>query len=223
MACIAGIHGNPLCAAKNRYSYEDNGTALREMRDSIADVRHEVNNHEEEIRIVEEKIKNQETALDALHDQISSSMQTSRDLIKDTSSNLEERLNSLETSVKAITSDLKQFKTFANDLSSALNQNKQKISDLQKNADLQAQNSANLQHALQSLLEAFGKDDLLVDTKSNVEPVSNTTYKVKSGDSLEKIARAHQTTVKIIKELNKNQIRNDKIIIGQTLKLPENK
>lgn len=49
---------------------------------------------------------------------------------------------------------------------------------------------------------------------------SEILYKVKEGDSLEKIARAHQTSVKAIKELN--NLANDKIIVGKTLKIPQN-
>lgn len=42
--------------------------------------------------------------------------------------------------------------------------------------------------------------------------------KVKKGDSLDKIAKVNNTSVKAIKELN--QLKNDKLSIGQTLKMP---
>ena len=44
-------------------------------------------------------------------------------------------------------------------------------------------------------------------------------YRVKAGDSLEKIAKQNQTTIKKLKEAN--QLANDQIIVGQKLKLPE--
>jgi LysM repeat protein len=44
------------------------------------------------------------------------------------------------------------------------------------------------------------------------------TYKVKSGDTLMKIARSHGTTVKAIKALN--GLKTDQIKVGQVLKLP---
>lgn len=45
--------------------------------------------------------------------------------------------------------------------------------------------------------------------------------KVKKGDSLDKIAKANKTTVKAIREAN--QLKNDKLQIGQTLKIPTKK
>jgi len=52
--------------------------------------------------------------------------------------------------------------------------------------------------------------------------VSNTTaassYKVKAGDTLSKIARAHGTTVSAIKSTNK--LSTDSLSIGQSLKIP---
>jgi peptidoglycan endopeptidase LytE len=44
-------------------------------------------------------------------------------------------------------------------------------------------------------------------------------YTVKSGDSLEKIARAHKTTVEKIKKYN--QFDQDLIVVGQILKIPQ--
>ena len=48
---------------------------------------------------------------------------------------------------------------------------------------------------------------------------SGSSYRVKNGDSLEKIARTHQTTVQAIKDLN--GLTSDKIVVGKLLKIPE--
>lgn len=48
---------------------------------------------------------------------------------------------------------------------------------------------------------------------------SSTTYVVKSGDTLTRIARSHHTTVKAIKSLNK--LTTDRIAVGLKLKLPQ--
>jgi len=65
-----------------------------------------------------------------------------------------------------------------------------------------------LQGALQSVLGAL-------DVK--VTP-SETFYKVKNGDSLEKIAKNHHTTIQALKVAN--QLSNDRIVVGQTLQIP---
>jgi LysM repeat protein len=48
--------------------------------------------------------------------------------------------------------------------------------------------------------------------------ISSSSYKVKAGDTLEKIARRIQCTAEEIRHLN--QLQNDKIVVGQDLKVP---
>lgn len=55
-------------------------------------------------------------------------------------------------------------------------------------------------------------------TKS-VVPKPELVYVVKRGDTLSQIARHHQTTVKAIKLAN--DLKNDTIFVGHTLKLPQ--
>jgi LysM repeat protein len=47
---------------------------------------------------------------------------------------------------------------------------------------------------------------------------SSKTYKVVSGDSLEKIARLHHTTVPALKQVN--HLSSDRIVVGQELQIP---
>jgi LysM repeat protein len=67
------------------------------------------------------------------------------------------------------------------------------------------------------------KLDALSRLKGNIETLakvlkSDKTYKVRSGDSLEKIAKMHQTDVATLKKLN--DLANDRIVVDQELKLP---
>jgi len=55
-------------------------------------------------------------------------------------------------------------------------------------------------------------------SKNYAAPSTTTTYQVKSGDSLEKIARKHNIPVEALKR--ENQLSSDKIFIGQELKIP---
>jgi LysM repeat protein len=52
---------------------------------------------------------------------------------------------------------------------------------------------------------------------NSLEKTDSQTYKVKPGDSLEKIARLHKTTVSYLKEIN--NLSSNKIMIGQELKI----
>jgi peptidoglycan endopeptidase LytE len=69
---------------------------------------------------------------------------------------------------------------------------------------------ASLQSAMKSLVALLQAEESSAATE--------TTYQVKSGDSLEKIAAQNGTSVKVLKELN--ALPSDRIKIGQKLKLP---
>ena len=58
-------------------------------------------------------------------------------------------------------------------------------------------------------------------TASAAKAKARGQYVVKSGDSLGRIARAHHTTVSAIKSAN--GLTSDRIVAGQTLKLPESR
>lgn len=224
LACIFSC--GELSAVRNRYYDDENATVVKEMRDSLDDIRHEVNNHESEIRIYDEKLKNLENIIDGVRDQLMMSSQAHKEQLKGNSNNLETKITSIETTIKGLVADLRQFKTHANDSSVALTQYKQKISELEKIVEQQNQNLDHLHAAMRSLTEALViKESPPPPSKSNVAVVAPAdatppgTYRVKAGDSLEKIARNNQTTVAVIKDLN--GLNHDRIVIGQVLKIPE--
>lgn len=200
-----------LTGAPRRYQDDDMSTTLREMRDSIDVIRHEVNNHETEIRMVEERANNQEATIASLRQQVLDANQANKELVKGNVSTTDGKVSSLESTNKGIVADITQLRTHANETATVLTQSKQRISELEKLVEAQNRNIDNLQAALKSVMEALG-------SQSNTAVASDKMYRVKNGDSLEKIARANNTTVKAIKELN--QLANDKIIVGQTLQLP---
>ena len=53
---------------------------------------------------------------------------------------------------------------------------------------------------------------------ASTSPKAELVYVIKPGDTLTRIARNHQTTVKAIKSIN--GLENDTIVVGNTLKLP---
>lgn len=203
-------------AAVRRYSAdEDNLTALREMRDSIDSMRHEVNNHETEIRMYGESVTNQEATLSSLRQQIQEATQFNKDQIKGSSVALEVKIAHLEAVNKSLMADMSQLKNHANEFADSLTQYKQKINELEKIIILQNHNIDNIQEAIRALVDALQ----LKDSKNLIAPEgSSKVYRIKPGDSLEKIARSNNTTVKALKEIN--NLASDRIIVGQTIQLP---
>lgn len=208
-------------AAPKRYSYdEENNTLLREMRDSLDEMKHEVANHESEIRVFEEKLASTESIIDGLRQQQTDAAQANKELLKGSSANLETRIISLETTTKGLVADLRQLKTHANDTAEVLGQYKKQLAEMERLVQNQNQNIDNLQTAVRSLIDAMQVKTATEKPSQQPERMVDGTkiYRVKAGDSLEKIARNNQTTIQALKELN--GLSNDRIIVGQAIKLP---
>lgn len=130
---------------------------------------------------------------------------------------MEEKLISLESQTKGQSNDLRQLKNHSNESVSVVAQCKQRIAELEKMVEAQNQNIEQIQSAIQMLLEAL---QVKAPLTSRVESESNPkSYRVKSGDSLEKIAKVHNVKIQDLKELN--GLNRDRIIVGQLLKLPD--
>lgn len=211
------IYATTLLAAPRSYQYDsDTATILRETRDTIEMLRHEISNHETEMRMMSERIDNQEATIASLRQQILDTNQANKELVRGTISNIDTKMNSLEAANKGLITDMQQLKNHANDSTNVLTQYKQDLIELKKINANNIKNVDNLQNAMKSLTEALQADgEPAKETASNGD---SKTYRIKNGDNLEKIARAHHTTVKAIKEVN--NLTNDRIIVGQKLLIP---
>jgi LysM repeat protein len=197
------------------YYDQDQATSNRETKDSVDMLRHQLNNQEAEIRTFEQKLESLDAILDTLRDQLKESSQNHKEMVKGSSSTLEGKIATLETTAKTLTQDLKQLHSHANESSQALAAFKDKLQEIEKRQTAQNKNIDNLQSAVQSILEAL-------QIKSDPAPTQSAggkTYKIKNGDTLEKIAKAHNTTIQALKEIN--GMNSDKIVVGKTLKIPD--
>lgn len=205
-------------------SGEDLTSILRQLKDGLANLKHEIRTHESEIRIFENKLQSQESTLEDLQQRLTEDLQSQQDFAKASHANLEgktealdQSIRNLETVVKGLTADLRQMKTQANDSVTILGQYKEKISELENFLHTQNQHMQNVEAALQSMMEVWQAKEAAREI-ANKTSEGIKTYKVQAGDSLEKIARLHKISVQALREIN--QLSNDRIIIGQTLKIP---
>lgn len=203
-------------AQQNRYAYnQDNSATLRDIQDRVDALRHEIENHETEIKMFQERVDNQESTVSSLRQQILDTNQANKELVKGNTTNVDGRIAALETANKGFIADLQKFKTHANDSSTALAQQKERIAELEKIITAQNQNIERLQSAVRLMTEAL---QVQVKDTSVAEVGGDKIYKVKPGDSLEKIARAHGTSTKALKDAN--NLSSDRIVVGQSLQLP---
>jgi LysM repeat protein len=196
----------------------ENAAGLRNMRTTLEELRHSLNNQETEFRGFEEKLANMESMIDTMRDQLGETSRAHKEQIKGNAQSLESKIAALETSSKGIIADLKQLKAHANESAASLAQLMQKCTELGKASARQDQDIDNLQAALRSIVEALG-----VGKESPKTATSENSYRVKSGDTLEKIAHLHGTTVRVLKELNNIPDGKDKIVVGKQLLMPEKK
>lgn len=235
--CAGFLIALPLNAAPTQpprtgqYYQDPNATVIKEMYHSIEDMRHEISNHEAEIRMFDEKLTNLDSIIDSVRDQLSDSGKFYKEQLKNNFAEMDSKIASLDATSKGLVGDMRLLKTHSNETVVILNQYKQKIGEIEKIIDLQNQDIEHLQAAMRSLMEAMqgsspnAAKNSFPSSKTSLPKIETTdfsnadrTYKVKSGDSLEKIARSHQTTIQAIKEAN--GLTTDRIVVGKTLIIP---
>lgn len=171
-------------------------SALEEVRIALIDVRQAFSAQQMDIQLLEEK-------LDRLkpHNQ----QQLTR--------TLEARIEKIETAQNSIKSDLQQLAQHANQTTSSLHHYKGQINALESLLNKQNERLneiTKLRGTLDSISKAIGSGDASTS--------SPQIHKVRSGDSLDKIARKYNTTVQKLKQAN--GLTSNTILIGQKLKIP---
>lgn len=195
------------------YEPQERTAAIREMRDSIDLIRHELTNHETELRMFEERVSNQEDAFSTIRQQLLDAQSSQRGSVY----GVEGKLLQIETAHQTLVSDLKKLKDHANESSAAISQTKSKLVSIEKQLETQMSSLNSLQDAVKSIMEALQIKD--PSSKSAQHNGATKKYKIKTGDTLEKIAKAHQTTTQVLKELN--HLSSDRIVVNQTLEVPQ--
>ncbi len=198
----------------------------RQLKTILQDLKHEVRNHEVEIRTFEDRLHNQEAAYDQLRQQAQTEMNSQKDYTRAISVNLEGKLNSSEERIstidratKGIITDIRQIQTQFNETILSLNQIKERLTQLEKYLEMQTKHMTSLESALHSMVDLIDSKDVPTQEVCKEMEEGVSTYKVQSGDTLKKIAIAHKISVQKIKDTN--QLASDRINIGQILKIPK--
>jgi LysM repeat protein len=185
---------------------------LDELRMELADVKHALNSTQVELSILEDRMKNQDSTLYAVKNQAVNKMPQISQLNTQINS-LENRIGTIEKNQEKTLTDLRQLSSHANLTAGALSQYKEKIQELER--EIASQNRKFEEFIkLKSTLASISK--LMKQNAFAEESVK--TYKVQTGDSLERIARQHRTTVDVLKKINR--LESDLIMAGQELKIP---
>lgn len=183
---------------------------LLEMQTNLDDLRHEISCCKTDLQILDSRLKNQETLIAALKQQGGEKNQTKLDSLSQQLSALEKRIAFSETKSQGQGEDLKRMSIHANETTSALAQFKDRLCEFEQ--ELLSQ-----QRHFEEVAKLKGHFEGLAKHLRG-SPLEKL-YKVRAGDSLEKIARLHKTTVERLKQAN--GLTDDRIAVGKELRIPD--
>jgi LysM repeat protein len=190
---------------------------VQEIYADVGDLKHQIHNLGVDLTIIEDKLKGQDREISGVQKKNNENQQFQKQHIQGALSKVEKKVGHLQSERDNVTSDIHQLKRIVNDLSSSIGQYKTKLQEFEKiftvSQEQSEKNIAHLKNALESLMT-------LVKQKNGSSKNSyGQLYKVKSGDSLEKIAKKNNTTVERIKKTN--HLTSDLIIVGDELYISE--
>jgi LysM repeat protein len=180
---------------------------LHEVQTQLEDLRHDTNCFQTELQILDGRIKYYENALSNLKQQDLEKQQLKINQMLTDLALLEKKWASFEKLQQNSKEELRQLATHANETTSSLTQFKHRIEELEQ--DLLSQNRR---------FDDLAKIKTTIESLAKSSKPSYKIYRVRAGDSLEKIAQAHQVKIEQIKKLN--HLEKDLIVIGQELKIP---
>lgn len=172
--------------------------AIEDLRIEMADVKHAINGAKVDLQLLEEKVSSSKAPTKSGDVQLAA---------------VERKLAELQKNQEKITADLRQLAAHANQTSTTFVKQQEKMKEIQQ--EILAQN-----HRIEEVVKLKGTLSSLSQVlKEKSSGQSSSSYKIKSGDSLEKIAKQQGTTVEAIKKLN--ELTSDRIVVGQEIQLPD--
>lgn len=208
IACLSLAGCAPSMSSPNDVAHQLE-LSVHQVQTNLDDLRHDINCFQTELQILDGRIKYNENALASLKTQDIEKQQVKIDQLVAQIQSLEKRWNQHERSREQAAAELGQLSSHAEETTAALRQCKSRIEELE-----------------QELIASQRRFEELTKLKTHIESLAKSSkvsepykiYKVKAGDSLEKIAKAHRTAVEKIKRLN--NLEQDMIVVGQELKIP---
>lgn len=182
---------------------------LDELRIELDDLKHALKTVQIDLGLLDERFKKQDSSLSPFRGQAQGKDAGQLSSLTAQVNALERKVSGLEKTLEKAANDLRALSAASAQVLNKIQEVEQNLSSHEKRLD----EVAKLKGTLTSISKAIGQHP------SSEAPSSTKTYRVKAGDTLEKIARMHRISVEIIRKLN--HLTNDKIVVGQELRLPD--
>ncbi|MCB1136945.1 MAG: LysM peptidoglycan-binding domain-containing protein [Chlamydiia bacterium] len=174
---------------------------MREMRTELNELRHAFGNIGYELEILQSKA--------ATHEELIASLQDRRESDYESKGCAQFELAQIKRDIDELDADYREIQKILRDLKGSTSEHDASLA-YQKKRLQEMENSLDCMHG------ALGGLTDIVQTPKKATS-SGSVYKVESGDTLEKIARRHGTSVDSIK--TQNQLTSDMIRVGQKLSI----
>lgn len=182
---------------------------IHEVQTNLDDLHHDINRFQAELQILDGRMKHYENALASLKQQGIEKQQAKIDLVAQQFHSLEKKWLAFEKMQETEKEEWGHLMIHAQETRASLVQFKERIEELEK-----------------ELLSQNRRFEELAKVKGNIESIAKALkaesykiYKVKPGDSLEKISKENnKISVERLKKCN--DLEQDLIVVGQELKIP---
>jgi chromosome segregation ATPase len=179
--------------------------SVQKLKNEIEDLKQEMKAYQIEVGILEGKIMNHDEDLGYLQAQDLPGKNGGRSL--DSQTLVEKKVLEIERTLDLLVRRFDRIEIESKEIAKSVGIYKQRFQDYEK--FLQSQNDS---------IQELGK------LKKNLKDIredalETTTYRVRAGDSIDKIARQFGTTPEQLKKMN--QLHNDLILVGQEIRVPK--
>ncbi len=205
---LTGCGSGPI-PKSDRYVME---MTLHKTRADLEEVKHDLHSHRMETNILEGKMLNQEDIMSSLKKETFDQHQTKLDNFSHHITSLEKRLANMEKRQEELTGGQQKLTQTSQEMHKAIAQSKEKISEMEKTIALASKSLtdvAKLKKNVQRVSQAMQQNhkELIVES-----------YRVKTGDTLDAIAKNHSTTIETLCKIN--HLDNERILTGQEILVP---
>jgi LysM repeat protein len=205
--------------AENEHYIAKQESAFQSVRADLEELKHRLHNFEVDLRIVTERLVDQDGNSHQRQEEVVQETMMRHQEVSKRVATLERKQGILAKSGEAAVGDIQNLRTHANRSTESLQQFERAVGQVGqrvKKLELQLNKEvAGLKAAAETLLRAVENPQ---EFQANSWSKRGNSYKVISGDTLERIASRHDTSVEAIKL--RNHLSSDLIVIGQELELP---
>jgi chromosome segregation ATPase len=181
---------------------------LHDLQTNLDDLRHDMHCFTSELQILDGKMQRQDEVVQSIKHTVVEKQNVQVAQLHLEVTNMQEQLGIKALTQDQTAQDLRKVSSHTNAMTSAITQYKGRLNSLEKQMlhyEKQFGEIKKLRLALSNLTKSMqGEGD---------------AYVVQSGDSLEKLAKRFDTTIREIK--NENRLKGDLIVIGQKLSIPK--